>query len=643
MYYGGPNFEVKYLVNNINLFSLEDTVAVRTTRDGGRNVGSWGIVSAKQPTSKGAGYLTVRHKVSQNGLLVDLGPGNPNDWITEGDVIAKAPLSLNINSPISGPFIDTTINGIQTNYYQPIDNFNNNRHQIFNYNSLDQTTPINKNPNLLLNNDFAGFNYAGLCFFNRIIDRPRGNGGVNSLGNRLQIMLTRQHIMICSHYPVTSAKTFFVTDGVNFYNRTIRRTINPSEYSIPPNSANLPTIGSGYMVPALYPTWYALKNPGKDILEEHPDLSLQDFAVFSDFSLQVIKNPVPLEATGIFALNKARFRNITELTQKPALIVQSSFHFAGIVPSASLRSSVYSTDSAFISGVSSTSYRENFTQFPLGTLNTDFLNGIDTGDSGSVFVFKYTKPDLSIGYILGGLTLSAGSSAAVTINSNGEYLGCETPSSFPTCSPLLTYSSEAFNTGFSAFDDASYKVIEIILKDKSWQITEPSRIIPNEPELNIQESDLIDTLPRVVEFNANLDDVVPISNFQFLSLSSGVNYFSNQQKQFSGISKKDILSKLGTDFTFGPENPLNPSVKESLLDFRWDDLANGIENFGYTLNVPVKYRLADTADEILDVTVNPNLTRQAFKYGGDLTKRTNLEEINKSFNTSGMVVYKTKK
>jgi hypothetical protein len=638
MYYGNNDFSIKYLVNNITLFTVGDSVIVRTTRDGGRSVGTWGILTEKTPTVGNQGYLKVRHKDANNHP----GPGDPNDWITQGDIIAKAPLSLNINSPISGPFINTTVNGISTNYYQPIDNFNPDRHQIFNYNPLNQTIPTSKNSSVLINTDFAAFNYSGLCFFERILDKPRQYGGWNSLGNRLQVMLTRQHIMVCGHYPVTLSKNFFVTDGTNFYSRKTRRTISPSEYSIPPNSSNQPVIGSGYMVPAQYPIWYALQNPGKDILDEYPDLTLADFSVFADFLIQTIKNPVPENATAIFALNKKRFKLVPELTNKPYLLIQSSFHFAGINIYGSEYSTIYGIDS-LSAGTSSSFYVENISTIPQNILTTDFLNGFYSGDSGSALVFKYTKPDETTVYLSGGLVFNRTGDDRVNFNSDGTYQSCSLINvSDPPCSPLLTYTSEGLTSGFSVFDEKSYKVLEIILKDKSWQITASNRIIPNEPELNIEESDLIDTLPRIVEVNSNLDDKVPISQFQYMSLSSGINYFSTKQKVFSGIAKEDIFNEDGTDFV-NLGNFITPSLKESLLDFQYLDPDNIYPNADYSSSLPRKFLLANTSNEILDITTNPNQTRKVFQYGGDLTAKTNLDSINKSFNTSGMVVYKTKK
>lgn len=641
MYYCGNSFSAKYLITNIAGFSVGDIVVVKTNRDGGRNVSCWLIVREIIPTTKGQGYLRVDHSSPPPGLVFMHVPHQPNDWIAEGDFIAKAPDFITVGN-IVGPFIASTFNGIPISYYQPEDNFNPTRHQIFNYSLTNPNQIVSKNANVMSNTEWSNFNYSGICFYERVYDKPRG--GWNSLGNRIATLLSRQHILICNHYP-NSQRTFTVTDGSSFYTRQARQSGgygSGDDFTIPPGSPGFSSIGSGYMLPALYPTWFALQNPGKDITDIYPDLPINEWEKFSDMSIIAFKTPVPENATMLFALNKNKYRNIPQFigftgvntyTGPSPLVIQSSFHSVGIAKTGSTSSTYYGGSySSGSSGIGIDSFAWN--NKPATVNYTDFLGGPVLGDSGSIIMFKFIDPNNNTKFVFGGQGLSLGSTSGAEINSSGVYQSCHNVSGYPPCSINNLYNRSLFTTGFSVFDDITYKIIKIMLDDKSWQITQPNRIIANNPELNIVESDLIQTYPKVVEIDSLVDPNTYISQFQALSLASGVNYFGSQ-RVFKGVPTETIFRENGTDFyTIG--NDTYPEYAEIL-----DDWYTG--GFTPLVDLPVFYKLSPTDKLITDTTVNPNQQKQIFKHGGDLTGRLSLEEINKAYNTSGMVVYKTKK
>lgn len=642
MYYCGNSFSAKYLVTNIAGFSVNDIVVVKTNRDGGRNVSSWLIVRAVTPTTKGQGYLTVDHSAPSPGMPWSLVPCSNNDWIAEGDFIAKAPDFITVGN-IVGPFVASTFQGIPISYYQPEDNFDANRHQIFNYSLVNPTEIVSKNTNVMQNTEWADFNYSGICFYERVYDKPRT--GWNALGNRIATLLTRQHILVCDHYR-NSQRTFTVTNGTNFYTRQARQAGgfgNGDDFTIPPGSPGGSVIGSGFMQPGLYPTWFALQNPGKDITDVYPDIKIEDFIRFSDLSIIAFKTPVPENATMLFALNKNFLRKVNQFsgsyntniyTGPSPLTIQSSFHTVGIQKEGGMFSTSYDIYSY---GSSSSSGGVNalpWNNKPPTVNYTDFLNGVVQGDSGSIQIFKFINPNNTTSFVFGGQAFSLSPGTGVNISSSGVYQGCTTATNYPPCSISNLYPSSTINNGFAMFDEVSYKIIKIILDDKSWQVTQPNRIIANNPELNIVESDLIQTYPRILEVNTETDPNTYISHFQSLSLSSGINYFGSQ-KTFKGVPTEVIFNDRGTDL-FNTESATYPDYLELLSD--WDT-----GGFTPLVDIPQFFKLATTDRLITDTTVNPNEQKQIFKHGGDLTGRLSLEEINKAYNTSGMVVYKTKK
>lgn len=640
MYYCGNSFSAKYLITNIAGFNVGDIVVVKTNRDGGRNVSSWLIVREITPTTKGQGYLRVDHSSGSPGVVSNHVPHQSNDWIAEGDFIAKAPDFITVGN-IVGPFVASTLNGVPISYYQPEDNFDPTRHQIFNYSLANPTQIVSKNANVMSNTEWAGFDYTGICFYERVYDKPRG--GWNSLGNRIATLLSRQHILVCDHYR-NSQRTFTVTDGSSFYTRQARQAGgygSGDDFTIPPGSPGAPSIGSGFMRPSLYPTWFALQNPGKDITDIYPDLPINEWDKFGDMSIIAFKTPVPENATMLFALNKNKYRFVPQFkgffstntyTGPSPLVIHSSFHFAGITKTGGMSSTFYG--GSYNAG-SAGAYIDNFAwnNKPATVNYTDFLGTTVLGDSGSILMFKFIDPNNNTKFVFGGQVLSASSSSGVVINSSGVYQSCTNVSGYSPCSINNLYANNGLNTGFAMFDDTLYKIIKIILDDKSWQITQPSRIIANNPELNIVESDLIQTYPRVVEIDSLIDQNTYISQFQALSLASGVNYFGSQ-KVFTGVPTETIFRENGTDL-YTIENDTYPEYKQVL-----DDWYTG---FSPLVDLPVFYKLSPTDKLITDTTVNPTEQKQIFKHGGDLTGRLSLEAINKSYNTSGMVVYKTKK
>lgn len=210
------------------------------------------------------------------------------------------------------------------------------RHELYTYSNGTYGYPTGYNQSFYANTEFAltgptmGTNYT--C----IVHTYRPNtpfGWYNGFGNTISTLLTRQHLLICQHYPMSS-DFFIAIDANNTVHNRSKLTMNeqfpggitgarqiqpnapfvypyfgtnlPNYPPIPPGitnqndwkfQENLKRMGNGMIQPGYYPGWYKLKT-GRELHEDY-DLDSEDVYQFTtsffndDVSIQTFKNPFP--------------------------------------------------------------------------------------------------------------------------------------------------------------------------------------------------------------------------------------------------------------------------------------------------------------------------------------------------------------
>jgi len=472
MFYAGTNMILGVPVDATAGFQAAQVCEIWSPSRG-RRVGSYLMISTIERLGE----------VGQEGIVyVTLSGapygGNGNDYMAEGDVLRLAS-DPSVQSLISGPFQQFNTNtgavAFGRSFLEPL--YVPSRHDLYVFNSdgsVRSTFPINFD--CLSGTAYSPmvFDYTGLIVVARA-NAPRGHW--NGLGSRLGVLLTRQHIFVCAHYPIG----FDFIQGFDAQRSYTRLKRSANEQS----GQNAFVPGNGYMNPSSYPAWYAAST-GSNVFIDYPEISPSTWGGFSDFAIQAFKTPFP-ESVLPPMIAVSSNPQLHFSTNDPVLFVNNSWMTASL-----MRGSV---------GYATVVLTENkpWDSMPPGVALSDMTSMTAVGDSGSVCLYNHAEGTLCLGLILTG-----GASYGLQISSSGVFQGC-TPPPFDGTGPCA-FDDRACNsscgTGVSIFTPEQMMAIDLIVQDKTWQVTPPSMELSN-PEKNISDSDIVETSVRWLLLDAS--------------------------------------------------------------------------------------------------------------------------------------------
>ena len=468
MYYTGTNLIGSLKVADATKFARANVCEIFTFRDGGagRRVGSLAMVSSVSGDTVNLTFSSL--------------PIGINDHIEQGDVL-RLFLNPDVSSEIIGDFMD--FNDGSPHVGKSIDepNYDAERHDLLNYES-DGSTPLGTQPiNFLCmrDSDFSplSMDYTGLVYAGRT-DAPRGHR--NGMGSRIAVLITRQHLLMCDHYPPTTDTMYACADSVRF---TITKRTNTEQGS---TGFTYNALGNGVMILNRYPEWYMMQNGGETVRQKYSDIPMSAWSQFHDAVVQTFKNPVPARINPIrlgvtadpdrhFAVDSAlAFVNNSWLTV-------SAMRFVSVVNQMAQAKVVNSP----------------WAVMPSGVRLTDMQHCVAAGDSGSLLLHRHSQ-----GTIFMGAALSGGTAYGLTVSSDGTF-SC-TPPAFDgsgICSFDDRSTNSVINTGVSLLTPDMKRVLEIILSDLSWQTTQLQN--PSNPNKNISETDIIHTSAFFVDLDSS--------------------------------------------------------------------------------------------------------------------------------------------
>lgn len=242
-------------------------------------------------------------------LIKPIGSGSltPNDPFVWGDYI----LNTSNQSLSADIYSNNWIS--QTNAYpymaQDVSwfgepNYNSSKHELFTYSNGSYGTPSGYNTSFYQDTMFAmtGTDYSCIA----ISYRPNlPFGWWNNAGSRICCLLTRQHLLMCQHYP-ESGNLVYCVDKNNVVRSipklALSQQLSGLGQSIGVNGgwpASLAACGNGAMSPYYYPLWY-YNRTGRYLHIDHnldPDLfnadgTLKNTSTF-DLFIQTFKTPLP--------------------------------------------------------------------------------------------------------------------------------------------------------------------------------------------------------------------------------------------------------------------------------------------------------------------------------------------------------------
>ena len=464
----------------------------------GRRVGGYLMVSSIESlgTVGVEGIIYVTFSDLPYGL-------NGNDYIAEGDALRLAG-DPTVQSLISGPFQNFTTNTgasvLGRSFVEPL--YESSRHDLYmveSNGSVRSAFPFNSD--CLLGTVYSPilFDYTGLVVVART-QAPRGHW--NGLGSRLGVLLTRQHLFVCRHYPL-EGDLIHGFDELQSYTRIKRAK---SEQSM----QGVFRPGNGYMEPSSYPTWY-VSSTGRNVLVDHPEVPPSTWGSFSDFAIQTFKFPFPATVfPPLMAVTNTPSLHFTD--DDPVLVVNNSWMTASLMRGRFGASSSVST------------FNNPWPAIPSGAFLNDMTSMLSVGDSGSILL--YNHPD---GTVCLGAIFSASWSYGLQISQSGVFQDC-TPPPFDqegACNFDDRACTTTGGTGSSIFTHAQMLAINVILNDTTWQVT-PASMQSSVPEKNISPSDIVDTSPRWLILDAPASSSSSSSSSSYSSSSSSSSSSSAQ-------------------------------------------------------------------------------------------------------------------
>lgn len=648
-------------VDDITSFFVGDVVAV------------FNPVNSGQITQTSRIYEIIPVPNSSAGTIFMQVCGGGTNGIVFSNLIIQEGYELRtitglVSSTISGPFstyVDNQNNTVQGRGIIE-ENYNPARHELFNYDVFNTAIPTAtacKNTSFMLGTPFNTYHFSGIVTGGRVNNAP--NTGWNGKSCRIAHMLTSQHIILNGHYPLRNDIAYTVDASGNRQTIT-RRT--PQEVGGNPNG--LYPYSSAFKNGALdigfYPLWFALKNPGLDITDVL-DVPLEVFQSFSDLTIQAIKTPVniikpkvPFKKTTKLSANYHNFNSITRnLKASACLLVQSSFHRGYL----GLSSSNFGILKEVFSVASFYGDLFNYINKPAWFNNTDENSSMQEGDSSSLVFWCFDRNGTITPEILLPLTglFSGGVSnqlnTAGTLNLPATFIGLNGTEVTQTIDQHV-YAVFGSTGAPGILTENQKKVIEFILKDKSWQITHPDFISAN-PEKNIYESDIVDTMVNWYDVSDPNESLPPITNEQIFSLRSGIN-LETTDPSFKRFKPEDRFTTKNI-FNWGTSFESFNQITLTGLNYRFNfkgynpltDDPDGVSQLHSLPQLPppadtkdiklpyIVFRKA-TSSDVIALESNPNTNVSVFKNGGSLLQNNVLTPVDMEFHRSGAKLIKKK-
>ena len=362
----------------------------------GRRVGGYLMVSSIE--SLGAvgveGIIYVTFSDLPYGL-------NGNDYIAEGDALRLAG-DPTVQSLISGPFQNFTTNTgasvLGRSFVEPL--YESSRHDLYMVESngfVRSTFPFNFDCLLRTSYNPIVFDYTGLVVTART-QAPRGHW--NGLGSRLGVLLTRQHLFVCRHYPLEGDFIQGFDAGQSYTRLKRAKSEQSTEGVFRP--------GNGYMEPSSYPTWYA-SSTGRNVFVDHPEVPPSTWGSFSDFAIQTFKFPFPATVfPPLMAVTNTPSLHFTD--DDPVLVVNNSWMTASL-----MRGRFGASSSVSI-------FNNPWPAIPSGAFLNDMTSMLSVGDSGSILLYNHPDGTVCLGSIF-----SASWSYGLQISQSGVFQGCTPP------------------------------------------------------------------------------------------------------------------------------------------------------------------------------------------------------------------------
>ena len=649
-------------VDNRTSFSVGDLVAV------------FNPVNTDQITQTSRIYEIIPVAKSNAGTIFMQVCGGGNSGIVFSNLIIQEGYELRtitglVSSTISGPFstyVDNLNNTVQGRGIIE-ENYNPTRHELFNYDVFNTAIPTAtacKNTSFMQGTPFNTYHFSGVVTTGRVNNAP--NTGWNGKSCRMGHMITSQHMIFNGHYPPRSDIAYTVDASGNRQTIT-RRT--PQEVGGNPNALYpySSPFKNGAIDIGFYPFWFALKNPGLDITDVL-DVPFEVFQSFSDLTIQAIKTPVniikpkvPFKKTVKLSGNYHNLNSTTRnLKASACLLVQSSF-FRGYL---GLNFNNFGIPNDVFGVVSCYGDLYNYINKPAWYNNTDENASIQQGDSSSLVFWCFDRNGTITPEILLPLTGLFTGSVANSLYTNATF---DTPTftGLNGTEVTQTFNQHAYavfgSTGAPGIlTENQKKAIEFILKDKSWQITHPNFISAN-PEKNIYESDIVDTIINWYDVSDPNESLPPITNEQIFSLRSGINLETNNPS-FTRFKPEDRFSTInlfnwGTSFESAEQIFLSAASLDYRFNYKgYDPLTGepaGVPQLHSLPQLPAPAESKDrklpyivfrraTSSDVIALESNPNTNVSVFRNGGSLLQNNILTPVDMEFHRSGAKLIKKK-
>jgi hypothetical protein len=572
-----------------------------------------------------------------------------------------------VSSTISGPFSSYVDNqGITVQGRGIIEeNYNETRHQLLNYDVSNTEIPTAtncKNASFMSGTPWNSYHFSGLVTTGRVNNAP--NTGWNGKGCRIAHMLTSQHMIFNGHYPPMRDVAYIIDANGN---RQTRKRRTPQEVGASGGGTDpyATAFKVGVMAVTTYPFWFALKNPGLDIT----DVLDVPFETFQSFTLElviqtikipvnIIKPKIPFMKTNMFssAYHQLNYTNRT-IKASPCLLIQSSF-FTGYSAVSFANFNVNNNQIAF--GIQQQPTELTWTNKPGWYTHTDEFNQIQVGDSSSLVFWYFDRNDGSQPNILLPLTgiLSGGTTNALNVNGTFDYPtftglnGSTVTSTFET----HLYTATLSTGSAPVLNENQKKVLEFILRDKSWQIT-PESFLSADPEKNIYSDDIVDTSVNWYDVSNPEESLPPITNEQLFTLRSGVNLVTTNPA-FTRFKIEDRFTNENV-FSFGTSFENENEIYLGTSTYRFN--RKGYNIIEETVGIPqlhsrpqippdissdfklsiITFRRATTKD-LIPLQSDPNTLISVFRFGGNLTQDRVLTPVDMEFHRSGAKLIKKK-
>jgi hypothetical protein len=254
--------------------------------------------------------------------------------------------------------------------------------------------------------------------------------------------------------------------------------------------------------------------------------------------------------------------------------------------------------------------------------------------------------------------LSGGTTNALNVNGTFDYPtftglnGSTVTSTFET----HLYTATLSTGSAPVLNENQKKVLEFILRDKSWQIT-PESFLSADPEKNIYSDDIVDTSVNWYDVSNPEESLPPITNEQLFTLRSGVNLVTTNPA-FTRFKIEDRFTNENV-FSFGTSFENENEIYLGTSTYRFN--RKGYNIIEETVGIPqlhsrpqippdissdfklsiITFRRATTKD-LIPLQSDPNTLISVFRFGGNLTQDRVLTPVDMEFHRSGAKLIKKK-